>query len=43
MINAQSMALLSRLKSDGFAKISRAIFDSITTVEENDENIRTAE
>lgn len=43
MINAQSMALLSRLKSDGFAKVSRAIFDSITTVEENDENVRTAE
>jgi len=42
MINAQSMALLSRLKSDGYRNVSRAIFDAITTIEENDENMRTS-
>lgn len=42
MINADVMMLLSRLKSDGYKNVSRAVFDEITGITENDENMRTA-
>ena len=43
MINAQAMAILSRLKRDGYRNVSRAIFDEISSITENDENMRTSD
>ena len=42
-INADSMQLMSRLIQNGFKNTAKSLFDSITTVEENDESMRTAE
>lgn len=42
MINAQVLSLISRLKTDGYKNVSRALWDEITSITENDENMRTS-